>query len=247
VNEVESSALGEAKVYEEPVDSAWLGKRVEYAVVYENGKGRESPLSPIARIEPVVALETLEAPKAEAADGFVALSWTAPANPPPGMGFSVHRRLEESKGYPERPLNSEPLSAASFEDRTAVFGVASCYVVAAVLAPSNVSSPPSEETCITPQDHFPPGAPKGLVAVPTENAILLSWQAVSSTDLKGYRVYRGATREGAAELIAEVTQPSYTDESAAVGETHYYSVTAIDNTTGTNESAKSEAVEAIRN
>lgn len=247
VAEFSSPKPGETKAHDESIDAAWMGKRVEYALVYVNRKGRESPLSGIVRIDPVAGLAPPGPPKAEAGDGFVALSWSPPPEAPASLAFSVHRRLEESKDYPDAPLNPEPLAAPSFEDKSAVFGAASCYVVAAVLpSPSALSSLPSEEVCITPEDRFAPQAPSGLVAVPSSDAILLSWREVDAPDRKGYRVYRGASIDGPFEFVAEVTESSYTDGSAAPGETHFYAVTAIDDAPGTNESPRSEVAEARR-
>ena len=83
------------------------------------------------------------------------MSWSPPPEAPASLAFSVHRRSEESKDYPDAPLNPEPLSAPSFEDKTAVFGATSCYVVAAVLSPPVFDlEPSSEEACITPEDRF---------------------------------------------------------------------------------------------
>ncbi len=87
VEEVDSSGLGELKHYEEPVDAAWIGKRVEYAVVYRNRKGRESTLSELARVDPVAPLTPPGAPILEAADGFVALKWSPPLDAPPASRF----------------------------------------------------------------------------------------------------------------------------------------------------------------
>jgi hypothetical protein len=247
VAEVDSPNPGEAKAHEDPLDPAWIGKRVEYAVVYVNGKGRESAMSEVKSVDPVAPPAPPGPPKAEARDGYVALSWSLPAEPPASPSFAVYRRLEESRDYPRAPLNSEPLTTPSFEDKTAVFGVAHCYVVAAVLSPSgSVSSLPSGETCITPEDRFPPGAPSGLVAVPSEDAILLSWREVDAADRRGYRLYRGDSRSGPFELLAEVTESSYRDGSADPGGRYFYMVTAIDDAPGINESARSEVVEARR-
>jgi hypothetical protein len=244
VQEVDSSGLGELRFFEEPIDAAWIGKRVEYAVVYENRKGRESALSEVARFDAVSAIAAPPAPTLESAPGFVAVKWSAPEGAPPGIAFSVHRRLQDAKAYPDAPLNPEPLAAPSFEDRTAVFGASLCYVISAVLGPSgNVSSLPSEEACITPQDQFPPEAPGGLVAVPSEGSVLLSWREVEAADLKGYRIYRGESPEGPFLALAEVTQTTYTDTNAESDETYFYVVTAIDNAPGTNESARSDVVE----
>ena len=247
VAQVVSPKLGETEVYEEPIDPSWIGKRVEYALVYVNGKGRESALTEVVHIDPVAALAPPGPPTAEAADGFVALSWSPPSQAPASIGFSVYRRLEEAQDYPEAPLNPEPLSTPSFEDQTAVFGAASCYVVATVLAPrGSIASDPSEEVCVTPEDRFAPPAPTGLVAVPSSDAILLSWRDVDAPDRKGYRVYRGASPEGPFELVAEVTDSSYADGSAASDGTYFYTVTAIDDAPGTNESPRSEVAEARR-
>jgi hypothetical protein len=245
VQELDSSGLGELRYFEEPVDPEWIGKRVEYAVAYSNRQGRQSALSPVARVDAASVLPPPGTPALEAQQGLVAVKWGVPPDAPPDLAFSVHRRLEEAKVYPDAPLNPEPVTAASFEDRTAVFGVASCYVVSAVLGPSgSVSSLPSEEACITPRDIFPPEAPSGLVAVPSDGAVLLSWSEVEADDLKAYRVYRGESPEGTFELLAEVAQSSYTDTNAASDETYYYAVTAIDDAAGTNESVRSETVEA---
>jgi hypothetical protein len=244
---VDSAVLGEPKTHEEPLDPAWIGKRVEYALVYVNRKGRESALSEVVRIEPVAALAPPGTPKAEAGDGFVALSWSPPPQAPAAIAFSVYRRLQDAARYPEAPLNPEPLSAASFEDRTAVFGATLCYVVAAVMpSAGSISSLPSEEVCLTPEDRFPPPAPSGLVAVASSGAVLLSWREVDAPDRTGYRVYRGTSADGPFELLAEVRDSSYTDGTAASGETYYYAVTAIDDAPGVNESPRSEVAEARR-
>ena len=246
VTEVSSLEPGERKVHEDSIDPAWIGKRVEYAVVYENGKGRESPLSEVARIDPAAVVAPPSSVKAEAGDGFVALSWSPPPEAPESLSFSVHRRLENEASYSEAPLTPEPVSGTRWQDETVVFGSTVCYVVAAVLPSRSVSSLPSEEVCITPEDRFPPGAPTGLVAVPSKDGILLSWREVDAPDRKGYRVYRGASPEGPFESLAEVTGTSYTDGAAAPEETLFYHVTAIDDAPGTNESPPSEVVEARR-
>jgi hypothetical protein len=248
VQEVESSGLGELQSFEEPVDPAWIGKRVEYALVYENRKGRESAISEIARVDTMSVLAPPGAPTLEAAEGFVAVKWSAPEGAPPDVAFSVYRRLEDAKVYPDTPLNPEPLAAPTYEDRSAVFGAPLCYVVSVVLGPTgNVSSLPSEEACITPQDRFPPKPPSGLVAVPSEGSVLLSWREVEASDVKAYRVYRGEAAEGPFLFLGEVQQTTYTDTHAESDETYFYFVTAIDNASEGNESAKSEAVEVRLN
>jgi hypothetical protein len=245
-SEIPSAEPGESKAHEELIDPAWIGKRVEYAVIYRNGSGRESARSEIVAIDPVAPLARPALLAAEAGDGFVSLRWSAPQEAPPAVAYAVFRRLEEA--YREAPLNAEPLSEPSFQDDSAVFGAENCYLVEAVLAAeggASISSLPSEEICIVPQDRFAPGAPGGLVAVPSEKGILLSWTDVDARDRKAYRVYRGESVDGLA-LLAEVPDPSYTDETAPLGEKLFYAVTAIDSAPRLNESELSAIVEVLR-
>jgi fibronectin type 3 domain-containing protein len=245
VAELESRVLGERAAREEPLDSAWVGKRVEYALVYENRKGRESSISEIARIDPAPPLAPPGPPAAEAGDGFVALRWAPPPKAPPDLEFSVRRKRADAEGYGAATLNAEPITGGSFEDRTAVFGEASCYVVVATVPSRSVSSLPSEEVCITPEDRYPPPAPEALVAVPAAGAILLSWRHADAPDRKGYRVYRGASRAGPFEFLGEVAETSFRDESVGSDETLFYYVTAIDSAAGVNESEPSGVVEVV--
>jgi hypothetical protein len=245
-SEIPSAKPGESKSHEELIDPAWIGKRVEYAVVYRNGSGRESARSEIVAIDPTVPLGRPGLPIAEAGDGFVSIRWSAPAEAPPSVGFSVYRRLEDT--YREAPLNTERLSEPSFQDVSAVFGAENCYVVEAVVEAEgggSISSLPSDEVCIVPEDRFAPPAPRGLVAVPSGKGVLLSWSEAEAKDRKAYRVYRGDSVAGLT-LLAEVPGPSYTDETAPAGEKLFYAVTAIDSAPQLNESPLSEIVEVER-
>jgi hypothetical protein len=246
IQELEAKTPGENGVHEDTIDPAWIGMRVEYALMFENRKGRASSLSEIVRIDPVEALAPPRALEAEAGDGFVALRFLAPAGAPPSLAFSVSRKRGEAKEYPAARLNPEPLTALSFEDRGAPFGEPICYVVSALLPSSSIESLPSEEVCLTPEDRFAPGAPEGLVAVPTADAILLSWRHVDASDRRGYRVYRGGSPEGPFQFLAEVTESSYRDETAGQGETLFYYVTTLDDAPAVNESERSEVVETRR-
>jgi hypothetical protein len=244
--EIPSIQPGESRSHEEPIDPQWIGKRVEYAVIYRNGSGRESASSEIVAIDPMAPLPRPGLPEAEAGDGFVSLRWSAPSEAPSSIVFSVYRRLEDA--YRDAPLNAEPLSEPSFQDDSAVFEAEYCYVVEAVLPSESgaaISSLPSDEVCLVPRDRFAPPAPQGLVAVPSEKGVLLSWSPVEAKDRKAYRVYRGDSVEELA-LLAEVAEPSYADESPPVEPKLFYAVTAIDSAPQLNESPLSEIVEVPR-
>ncbi len=246
VAELEAKTLGERALHEDPVDPAWIGMRVEYAVVCENRKGRESSLSEIVRLDPAAVLAPPGALQAEAGDGFVALRWNPPADAPPSLAFFVRRRRGDATEYPVARLNPEPLASPRFEDKSAPSGESICYAVTAVLPSSSIESLPSEDICLTPEDRFPPAAPEGLVAVPTADAILLSWRHVDAPDRRGYRVYRGGSPEGPFLFLAEVKESSYRDESAGLDEALFYYVTTLDDAPAVNESEKSEVVETKR-
>jgi hypothetical protein len=264
VSTVESRELGEELVYEDVVDPAWIGKRVEYLVVYANRRNRVGPPSAIVQVEPRGELAAPSAPSAEPGDGFVSVRWRPPSGADDSYRYAVFRRLQEDARYPDEPLNAEPLSEPAFEDRSAVFGTPVCYVVASVAAAAatepgtdsaaapaveggtSIESRPSEEVCLTPEDRFAPEAPSGLVAVPSSDGILLTWRASESDDLRGYRVYWSDSASAEFVLLAEVESASYTDTSAAPGETRFYMVTAVDEAPAVNESEKSAVAEATR-
>jgi len=87
-----------------------------------------------------------------------------------------------------------------------------------------------------------PRIPKGLTAIPGINAITLTWNANTESDLKGYNIYRGSTTGEYSLLtsVGEVTQ--YIDEEVSSETTYYYVITAID--TYSNESPYSSEVNA---
>jgi hypothetical protein len=274
VSTVESRELGEELLYEDVVEPDWIGKRVEYMVIYANRRNRVGPPSTVVSIDPRAELAPPVAPAAEPGDGFVSLSWSAPEGADASYGYEVYRRLQEEPRYEDARLNPEPISELRFEDRTAAFGTAVCYVVASVAvtppvepdetaepaetvepdpdAPSTaesrgwIESRPSDEVCLTPEDRFAPEVPSGLVAVPSSDGILLTWRASASADLRGYRVYGSDSASGEPAFLAEVRSASYNDATLAPGQTRFYVVTAIDDTPTVNESEKSEIVEATR-
>jgi hypothetical protein len=75
---------------------------------------------------------------------------------------------------------------------------------------------------------LPPAPPEGLVAVPGDGEVALSWAAHAEPDVVGYRVYRSPTSGGPYAPIADVVAPSHEDAGLANGVTVYYVVTALD-------------------
>jgi hypothetical protein len=104
------------------------------------------------------------------------------------------------------------------------------------------------------RDIFPPAVPTGLAAVATTgdngagNAIDLSWQPVTDTDLAGYIVYRREGDGGWQRIspAGPLVPPAFHDSQILPGHSYRYAVSSI-NQAG-NESARSaETEESVPN
>lgn len=178
--------------------------------------------------------------KASFTETAISLVWTASPEPSAAT-YNVY----EPEGT--TPLNASPLASPAYEQPGVEFGAERCFVVRTVetVATIPIESSPSPAACVTPTDVFPPVAPKGLSAVPTEGAMNLSWQASPEADLAGYVVLRGeAPGERLQPLTAEpITSTRYEDKSVRSGVRYVYVVVAVDRGTPANTSAQSNRVE----
>jgi hypothetical protein len=104
------------------------------------------------------------------------------------------------------------------------------------------------------QDIFPPAVPTGLAAVATiggngaGNAIDLSWQPVTDTDLAGYVVYRREGDGGWQRIspAGPMVAPAFHDSQVQPGHSYRYAVSSVDQ--GGHESARSlETEESVPN
>lgn len=73
------------------------------------------------------------------------------------------------------------------------------------------------------------GGPEACV-VGSGRSVVLTWVASTSTNVKGYRVYRSTVKGGPYNLIAPDLPAvvTYTDSTVQLGQTYYYVVTAVD-------------------
>ncbi|HEX5434823.1 MAG TPA: hypothetical protein VFY05_11340 [Candidatus Angelobacter sp.] len=107
----------------------------------------------------------------------------------------------------------------------------------------------SPSSTILTHDIFPPATPSGLEAVFSgmiqHPAIDLTWAPNTEQDLGGYNVYRRTAGSTAAKINTQpVKAPAFHDPNVALGNTYFYSVTAVD--LHGNESARSqETSEAV--
>jgi hypothetical protein len=162
------------------------------------------------------------------------------ASVPPGpTTYSVYRELAPdpllrplapSPAWSVPPpvaLNPAPLSLTAVTD-TLDGGRTRCYTVRAQRG--TVMSAASPPLCVTPVDVFPPAAPTGLAAVPSEGGISLIWEPSAELDVGGYLVLR---REAGDATLRQLTDrplagARYRDTDVKPGTRYTYSVAAVD-------------------
>ena len=84
------------------------------------------------------------------------------------------------------------------------------------------------------------------MANPVPHTVSLSWKASTSTNLKGYYVYRADVAGGAYAKLnsSPVTATSFTDGSVASGRTYYYVTTAV-NTSNVESTYSNQATAVV--
>ena len=209
-----------------------VGKRTLFAVRGVSDRGRAGAWSaPTAFhvVEPPPAPDSLSA---EAMPEGVVLRWQAAAH---AASYEVERRIGDGEFAPLTQT-----AVLEHLDRRPVWGEPHHYRVRGLRssdAPRPVAGERSEPFSLTPEDRFPPAAPRELRAVATPTGVELSWTSNEELDLAGFLVLRDGER-----LNAEPLEPAaYSDRSAAPGTLYRYSVIAVDRLG--NESPASDVVE----
>ncbi len=219
------------------VDAAvWVGRSVQLAVRFEGPSGRWSQWSNVLKLNVLSPLQPPVALAAEPRAGGIALRWNHPGGPP-GLQYRIFRR--ES---PEEKFERVGLAASSdWIDKDVSYGRSYIYSVQAA-APGGAAeaeSARSAELSVSHADRFAPAVPSGLVAVAGLGVLELVWEPCTEPDLAGYRLYR-SSGEGEEELLAVLTEPSYSDREITPGTSYAYRVSSVDQIG--NESARSTAV-----
>ena len=177
-------------------------------------------------------------------DGSVELSWDAVSGPETGdlAGYTVYRATGAAGPFTE--VNDVLESGTSrtvsgLDNETAYY-----FVVTASDKTGNESektATPVEASPVEPPDVTAPPVPAGLVAVPGDGSVELSWDAVSGPetgDLAGYTVYRATGAEGPCTEVNDVLESGTSRTVSGLdNETAYYFVVTASDTTG-NESEK---------
>ncbi len=176
---------------------------------------------------------------ATAGDGGVALHWTPVADE--GLaGYVVYRSTNSGATWVETARVGTPTTSVTGLTN----GTEYTFAVTAVDT-SNNESTLSLTAAATPRDTTPPEVPFGLQAVPGNGQVELTWQAVASPDLAGYRVYRRVSPDGpwTQDNSTLATAAEYTATGLANDTSYDFAVSAVD-ATG-NESSASDPSSAV--
>lgn len=226
-----------------------LGRRYTYVVVTEDTRGRVSPPSGRLSILYIAAPEPPRDLVAEASEGEVRLRWQPPARLIDGsavtgpIGYEVLRAVT-----PDGPLVAltPPILGTSYLDRAVENDHTYAYAVRAGRIERGTTARGTASAPVTarPVKVTPPSAPSDLVAIPSEDAVRLSWKPTPEPDIARYVVYRAtATGDFARVGSAEPPATTFVDRDVPAG-TYRYAVTAEDTSSRANESPRSNEVTA---
>ena len=227
------------------------GHQYRYRVQAVNQDGDAGAFSAEVAVDFPPAPEPPGGLKATAGDATVELAWQAPPAPAsagvsPAKSYNVYRGVKPGV-YGDRAVNPSPLPQARFRDTGVENETTYYYVVRSVAndRPPWRESVDSAEVSAVPQDFTPPAPPRGLIVIPGEGVVALTWDAGDERDLSGYVVYRREPPQLVSVRLTEQPIPgtTFTDRTARRGATYVYTVTAVDRSARRNESVPSTEVQ----
>jgi fibronectin type 3 domain-containing protein len=224
-------------------DSAVVaGDTLGYAIVGIDPFGRPSRRSAEARL----AVRDLRPPApplqvtTRAMGDTVGVSWIP--SPDPSVASYRVWRAPRREGPFEPAGPALPASATEWRDAGRPAGRLWWYRVTAQDRDGNESDP-SFLAMVEVRDLTPPPTPTDLRGAADTAEITLTWSAVPSAGIRGYRVYRASTAGGEFGLLtgAPVTSAAFSDAiRRGADQAFHYRVTAVDS--AFNESAPSAVV-----
>jgi len=150
--------------------------------------------------------------------------------------YQVYRRSGDADFAPI----GEPVQQLELRDAGLVNNTLYTYQVRALVRYGDTlqAGGASREISVMPRDLTSPPPPQYLVIIVLPVGVKLTWQAVGTDDLAGYRIYRRQENSAVPDFVAEVgsQQNQYIDESVTGVGTWFYSVTAFDTAQPFNES-----------
>lgn len=222
-----------------------LGTRYYFAVIPVSASGNSDTTFHTANAVPVDTLPPEDVTGITAAAGYgaaegnmVTLSWSASADSmgdladqvlylDAGQGYDAGAALgKAAHSYTKNGLNDATVYKFKVATKDALNHESSGAVVTAVTRLAN---------------------PTGLTAVPGTGKATLSWNAVASSYLKQYNIYRAAsaaqqTSTAGMTLVKSQSGTSFTDTGLSDGTTYQYAVTTVNSSGAERTDAQSIAV-----
>ncbi|HKE22500.1 MAG TPA: hypothetical protein VKB88_08925 [Bryobacteraceae bacterium] len=223
ISEAPASASGQplgpgASAHYQVPAAEWIGKDIVVAVRTAGENGKVSGWSNLANLAVIAPPERPSNITHQMTPAGLHLTWQAR-----GDHFRVLRSTGSSSRYDVVATVTQP----EWTDPNAQAGTPYRYLVQTFVTQSDnreAQSELSEPLALTPEP-IAPSAPTGLRAVPAPNSIELSWEG--SSEVTGYRIYRGEPG-GPLEKIGETGPvPSYSDRTAPHAHNFRYAVTAV--------------------
>lgn len=204
-------------------DDLVAGETYYYAVAAENTAGVGLPCPAI----PAVAVDVPGSPGdlvAEAGDGQVVLTWTAPFDGGSALtGYTVRR----TSGGSTQTFDLGVVT--TYTDGAVTNGVKYTYTVQARNAAG--TGPFSTSVEATPSKPvFVPGEVSSLTVTAKGGKVTLTWSAPDDDGgslLTGYVVLRGSSADSLTELVSLGLVTAHVDDDVEEGRTYYYTVVAV--------------------
>jgi len=246
-------ATGSLYTYRDDADGQGLatGVQYRYRVQAVNRQGVVGTPSAEVVVDLIPAPPAPAGVTAAAGDGTVDLAWQASSvgdrsGVPSVKGYNVYRGVQPGV-YGPQPINAAPIPETRFRDAGVGNDTTYYYIVRSVAGdrPPWRESGDSAQVSVAPQDSIAPAPPAGLVAIPGERDVALTWRANREADILGYLVYRRELPQVVSVRLTDQPIPgtTFTDRTARRGATYVYTVTAVDRSAHRNESAPSAEVE----
>jgi hypothetical protein len=249
LNQTQEQALVGAFVYTHPIPSEDLTGKTYTFALKAWAKKKESDFSAMLSVKPKALPFPPTGLKAEVLEDKIQIEWTVPeknidsSSPAEVMGYTVYRRSKD-KGI--QRVSTGLIKEAAFSDLEFQFDKTYTYTVRASASESSpfLESDDSEPLEIVPKDTFPPKMPQGLVAVPGDDFVSLSWDTNREPDLAGYRIWRKSGDDEEFTAISDLIRENVYNDSAVIRNSRYdYAVSAVDKTG--NESQKSKSISVV--
>jgi hypothetical protein len=155
----------------------------------------------------------------------------------PGMHFLIYRQGPSDKEPVQVGTSDQP----EYLDTTSQWDTPYAYTVIAQL--ESAESLPSRPVHVFHADTFPPAVPEGVAAIATPGSIDVTWQHVTSANLKGYYVYRSVNGGPFVRQGGLITLPAYSDRAVEHGRSYRYAISSLSQKGyESNKSAPSEPV-----